>query len=48
MAMIVGVVSQKGGVGKGTLAQLMEREFAAQDCQVKIADLDISQATSFH
>ena len=48
MAMIVGVVSQKGGVGKSTLARLMAREFAAQDWQVKIADLDVSQATSFH
>jgi chromosome partitioning protein len=48
MAIIVGVVSQKGGVGKSTLARLIAREFAAQDWQVKIADLDISQATSFH
>jgi chromosome partitioning protein len=48
MAMIVGIVSQKGGVGKSTLARLIAREFAAQDWQVKIADLDISQATSFH
>jgi chromosome partitioning protein len=48
MAMIVGMVSQKGGVGKSTLARLIAREFAAQDWQVKIADLDISQATSFH
>jgi chromosome partitioning protein len=48
MAMIVGIVSQKGGVGKSTLARLIAREFAAQDWRVKIADLDISQATSFH
>jgi chromosome partitioning protein len=48
MAMIVGVVSQKGGVGKSTLARLIAGEFAAQDWQVKIADLDVSQATSFH
>jgi len=48
MAMIVGIVSQKGGVGKSTLARLIAREFAAQDWQVKIADLDVSQATSFH
>jgi chromosome partitioning protein len=48
MAMIVGIVSQKGGVGKSTVARLIAREFAAQDWQVKIADLDISQATSFH
>jgi chromosome partitioning protein len=48
MAMIVGIVSQKGGVGKSTVARLIAREFAAQGWQVKIADLDISQATSFH
>jgi chromosome partitioning protein len=48
MAMIVGIVSQKGGVGKSTVARLIARELAAQDWQVKIADLDISQATSFH
>jgi len=48
MAMIVGIVSQKSGVGKSTVARLIAREFAAQDWQVKIADLDISQATSFH
>jgi chromosome partitioning protein len=46
--MIVGIVSQKGGVGKSTVARLIAREFAAQGWQVKIADLDISQATSFH
>jgi len=47
MAIIVAMVSQKGGVGKSTLARLLAREFAAQEWRVKIADLDISQATSF-
>jgi len=47
-ALIVGMVSQKGGVGKSTLARLLAREFAVQDWRVKIADLDISQGTSFH
>jgi chromosome partitioning protein len=47
MAIIVGMVSQKGGVGKSTLARLLAREFAAQQWRVKIADLDISQGTSF-
>jgi chromosome partitioning protein len=48
MAIIIGVVSQKGGVGKSTITRLVARELAAQDWQVKIADLDISQATSYH
>ena len=47
MTFIVAMVSQKGGVGKSTLARLLAREFAAQDWRVKIADLDISQGTSF-
>lgn len=48
MALIIGVVSQKGGVGKSTIERLIARELAAQDWEVKIADLDISQATSYH
>ncbi|MDP6514594.1 MAG: ParA family protein [SAR202 cluster bacterium] len=44
---MIGTVSQKGGVGKSTIARLIAREFAAQKWSVKIADLDISQATSF-
>lgn len=48
MAIIIGVVSQKGGVGKSTIARLIAREMAAQAWLVKIADLDISQATSYH
>jgi chromosome partitioning protein len=47
MAFIVAMVSQKGGVGKSTLARLLAREFAAQGWNVKIGDLDISQGTSF-
>jgi chromosome partitioning protein len=47
LAIIVGIVSQKGGVGKSTIARLLAREFAAQDWAVKIADLDISQGTTF-
>src|SRR3954447_993740 len=47
MGIVIGVVSQKGGVGKSTIARLVAREFAAQRWSVKIGDLDISQATSF-
>jgi chromosome partitioning protein len=47
MGIVIGVVSQKGGVGKSTIARLIAREFAAQDWRVKIGDLDISQATAF-
>ncbi len=47
MALLVAMVSQKGGVGKSTLARLLAREFAALQWNVKIADLDISQGTSF-
>ena len=47
MAIIIGVISQKGGVGKSTISRLIAREFAAQGWQTKIGDLDISQATSF-
>jgi chromosome partitioning protein len=48
MAAFVGIVSQKGGVGKSTLARLVAREYAKAGWNVKIADLDISQGTSFH
>ena len=47
MAIIIGVISQKGGVGKSTISRLIAREFAAQGWHTKIGDLDISQATSF-
>jgi chromosome partitioning protein len=47
MALIIGVVSQKGGVGKSTIARLIAREYAANELNVLIADLDLSQSTSF-
>lgn len=47
MSYIVGFLSQKGGVGKSTLARLLAREIAAGGESVKIADLDIQQGTSF-
>lgn len=45
MAYIVGMVSQKGGVGKSTLARLLAREIAQNGMAVKIADLDTQQTT---
>lgn len=45
MTYIVGMVSQKGGVGKSTLARMMAREFVAGDLRTKIADLDTQQQT---
>ena len=46
MGAIIGFVSQKGGVGKSTLARGIGREAAAGGLSIKIADLDIQQGTS--
>ncbi|PHR54420.1 MAG: hypothetical protein COA43_16550 [Robiginitomaculum sp.] len=46
MTYIIGIVSQKGGVGKSTLARLIAREAAQGGVSVKIADLDHQQQTS--
>lgn len=46
MPVLIGVVSQKGGVGKSTISRLVAREYAAAGWNVKIADLDVSQGTS--
>lgn len=40
MAAIIGIVSQKGGVGKSTLARLVAREYANAGWRAKIVDLD--------
>lgn len=45
MTYIVGMVSQKGGVGKSTLARMMAREFVAGELRTKVADLDTQQQT---
>ncbi|MGZ8933210.1 MAG: AAA family ATPase [Halobacteriota archaeon] len=45
MAVIVGFVSQKGGVGKSTLARALAREGASGGLKVKVADLDTQQGT---
>ena len=44
----VGFLSQKGGVGKSTLARLVAREAAAGGHRVKIADMDTAQGTCFN
>ena len=46
MTVFIGVISQKGGVGKSTLSRLLAREYAYSKWDVKIADLDIAQGTS--
>ena len=43
---VIGVVSQKGGVGKSTLCQLIACEAASLGKQAKILDFDVKQATS--
>lgn len=40
------MISQKGGVGKSTIAQLLAVTYAKADWSVKIADLDTNQMTS--
>lgn len=45
MTYIVGMVSQKGGVGKSTLARMMARELVVGGFSTKIADLDTQQQT---
>jgi chromosome partitioning protein len=47
-ALIIFVISQKGGVGKSTLARLIAREYANAGWSVKIADLDVGQGINFH
>ena len=44
--MIISMVSQKGGVGKSTVARMIAVELVANGWSVKIADLDVGQGTS--
>ncbi|KND59396.1 Chromosome (plasmid) partitioning protein ParA [Candidatus Burkholderia verschuerenii] len=46
MAAVVAFVSQKGGVGKSTLASALAREAAAGGLRVNVADLDTQQGTT--
>jgi chromosome partitioning protein len=45
MAQVIGIISQKGGVGKSTLSRLLAVEYARNGFTVKIADMDLSQGT---
>jgi len=45
MTTVIAFLSQKGGVGKSTLARALGREAAAGGLSVKIADLDPDQGT---
>lgn len=45
MTQIIGIISQKGGVGKSTLSRLLAVEYARNEFDVKIADMDLSQGT---
>jgi chromosome partitioning protein len=46
MAKVIAFVSQKGGVGKSTLARALAREVTQGNVSVKIADLDVQQGTT--
>ena len=41
----IGVISQKGGVGKSTLSRVIATEFARNEFEVQVADMDTSQST---
>ena len=45
---IIAFISQKGGVGKSTLARALAVEASKQKLQVLLADCDPQQATSYH
>lgn len=45
MTLVIGVVSQKGGVGKSTVSRLIACNYAASEWRVKIADMDLAQGT---
>lgn len=47
MAWIVGVISQKGGVGKTTICRALAHEATSGGIKTKVADLDLEQASFF-
>ncbi len=46
MGYLIGVVSQKGGVGKSTISRLLACHYAKNDWDVTIADFDTLQSTA--
>lgn len=44
--LILGSISQKGGVGKSTIARLMATVYSSADWEVKLADLNLKQKTA--
>lgn len=42
----IGIIGQKGGTGKSTLARLISVNFALNQWRVKLADMDTKQGTS--
>jgi chromosome partitioning protein len=48
MSIIIGIISQKGGVSKSSLARALACEAVKNGLSTKIADLDIQQATSLN
>jgi chromosome partitioning protein len=47
MPIVIGIVSQKGGVGKSALSRTIAAEFTKNSWSVLLADMDISQKTSY-
>ncbi len=43
----IGVISQKGGVGKSIICRMIATEYSKAGWEVLIADMDTSQSTSF-
>ena len=44
---IIAIANQKGGVGKSTISRAIATTYAKAGWNVKVADLDINQSTSF-
>jgi chromosome partitioning protein len=47
MAVVIAIVSQKGGVGKSVMARLIAQSYAGAGWNVKIADLDTYQGSTY-